>query len=197
MQKYIEYGKKSLTLLVNILWTAILVLFMKRFCFILSVIVAIILSACKSDNVSSPVVRIGGIVINNGIPFDKGEVYIDDTINVLLELIPFYDKLTYLKVNIDRECLKDSTFSDKEIKEICDLSTTDKSKGEYYFSDKIGYGVALQIIPARIIVKKCPQTESNTLAIEYELKSTANVKPEYNPTRNGFYIKVLDMKRPK
>lgn len=170
---------------------------MRKFVLILSAIVAIILTACKGGNVASPVVNIGGIAINNGIPLDKGEVYIDDTIKVLMELMPFYDKLTYLKVNIDRECLLDSTFSDSDITEICDPATTDKSKGVYYFSDKVGYGVALRIIPARIIVKKCPLTESNILPIEYELKSTANVKPEYNPTRNGFYIKVLDMKRPK
>lgn len=170
---------------------------MRNFVLILSAIVAIILTACKGGNAASPVIQIGSIVVNDGIPISSGEVYIDDTIKVLMELIPFYDKLTYLKVNIDRECLIDSTFSDNDIKEICDPATTDKSKGEYYFSDKVGYGVALQIIPARIIVKKCPHTESNTLPIEYELKSTANVKPEYNPTRNGFYIKVLDMKRPK
>jgi len=172
---------------------------MRKLALLLAGIGALILTACTGNNVASPLITISGMYVNEGIITSTDKLYVGDTLKMNMVLDPFYDRLVYFKVNINHDYLIDSTFTEKDINEICDKTKTDKEKGEYYFAeDKMPYGAYLTMKDARIIVKATPpESEKNTTLVEFELKSTANVKPEYNPTYSRFYIKVIGEKRPE
>jgi len=162
---------------------------MKRFVFIVLSFVAVFFASCKKSNVVSPSIEIGGIRVN-GKMMEKNIVHVGDTIQFYMVLQPYYDRLVYIQSYMNRSYFKDSTFSDDDFLMFCNVPASNKEKGYYVFKD-LGDGVGVYLNPACVVVIDAPDEESNLLNITYELKSTADVMSEYNPTYQRFRFTVL------
>lgn len=65
-----------------------------------------------------------------------------------------------------------------------------EKKGYYVFKN-LNDGDAIYLSPAKVIVEKYPMSGSNDMVVDYEMKSTANVKAEYNPTHQRIKFTIV------
>ncbi len=124
-------------------------------------------------------------------------LFVGDTLQFInVALLPYYDKLEYFQLKIDRVLMSDSVFTDAEFEQFCDTAASDKSKGLYVFKN-MNNGDALLLNVVKTVAIKSPETETNDVTIEFLLKSTANVKSEFNPFRQGFRFKIVNKEKQK
>ncbi|MCQ2350354.1 MAG: hypothetical protein MJ003_00055 [Paludibacteraceae bacterium] len=169
---------------------------MKRFLLFFSIFCTVILASCRNENVISPKIEIKTILINSHM-IKSDTLFVGDTLQfVNVALLPYYDKLEYFQLKIDRALMSDSVFTDADFEQLCDTAASDRSEGLYVFKN-MNNGDALLLNVIKTIAIKSPETKTNDVNIEFLLKSTANVKSEFNPFRQGFRFKIVNKEKQK
>jgi len=168
---------------------------MRNCVLILTILTAVVFAACKGSAVRSPEIIFNATLLNGKVPASD-TVYVGDTVQFYMILQPYYDRLTYFRAEFDHSYFKDSLFSDDDYKKLCDQSSSKRAESYYVFND-LGNGTALYLDPGKLIAKKSPDSESKSVAVKFYLKSSADLKDEYNPYYVKLSFKILDKPKEK
>ncbi|MCQ2337051.1 MAG: hypothetical protein MJ010_07745 [Paludibacteraceae bacterium] len=152
-----------------------------------------ICTSCKKGNVTSPQIYLFNFFINSDtLKTDSIVLYPGDTLKYMIRLQPFYDRIESLEVETERAYVKDSIFSDKDYKELCDLTQSDRKAGKYVFKNmKDGYYLTTANY---LIALKSPETELNRVSVIYRFKSTADVSGDFNPSKAKLTFTIKNRK---
>lgn len=168
---------------------------MKKIAVILTVLLALAATSCKKGVVRSPELAFRAIEVN-GEAFTSGTITVEDTLQLYMTLQPYYDHLISLRVTFDHTLLKDSIFSKEGYEKLCNKELSKPAEGYYVFKN-MADGTALLLDPAQLIALKSPGTEDKKVVIRFDLESSADVGPEYNPQVTYVSLRIIDKEEKK
>lgn len=163
---------------------------MKRALFATIITTIVLLTSCNKwlSRDTSPQIQVMGITVNGEEPVSD-TIYVEDTLMIHLCLNPVYNKLTEFDVEVDRNYIKDSIFSDEQYEMLCDQSLSDINKGKFVFKDLTDGTIlytSMMFLPI--------QASKNEEYITFKLTSNANVKSEYNPISKQLGLIIAEKK---